>query len=140
MIFGIGTDIVEIKRIEKAVHRNPRILNRLFTDAEIDYFKLRGMKPQHIAGSFSAKEAIVKAMGTGIRGFCWRDIELLRGSTGKPVVKLHNKAKEYAIGQSIGTIFITISHSQSYATAYAVAEYTPVETDSLDENSFVIHH
>jgi len=122
MIFGIGTDIVEIHRVQKALERNPRILNRLFTDYEIAYFQKRNMKMQHIAGSFSAKEAVVKALGTGISGFCWKDVELLRGSSGKPMVKLYNKAKELAAKNKIGTIFISISHSQSHAMATAVAE------------------
>jgi holo-[acyl-carrier-protein] synthase len=125
MIFGIGTDIIEIDRVKKALQRNPRILNRLFTDYEIDYFKSRNMNIQHIAGGFSAKEAVVKALGTGISGFCWKDVELLRGSSGKPMVKLYNKAKEIAVKNKISTIFISISHSQSYAMATAVAELLP---------------
>lgn len=125
MIFGIGTDIVEIHRVEKALERNPKLLNRLFTEYEISYFQKRNMNVQHIAGSFSAKEAVVKALGTGISGFCWKDIELLRGSSGKPMVKLYNKAKEVAAKNKIGTIFISISHSQSHAMATAVAEFLP---------------
>jgi holo-[acyl-carrier-protein] synthase len=122
MIFGIGTDIIEIDRVKKALQRNPRILNRLFTKYEIDYFKSRNMNIQHIAGGFSAKEAVVKALGTGISGFCWKDVELLRGTSGKPMVKLYNKAKEIAVKNKISNIFISISHSQGYAMATAVAE------------------
>lgn len=137
MIFGIGTDIVEISRIKRALERNPKILNRLFTEYEIAYFQKRNMNAQHIAGSFSAKEAVVKALGTGISGFCWKDIELLRGSSGKPMVKLYNKAKEVAVKNKISTVFISISHSQSYATATAVAELLPsVEADVQDELAF----
>jgi phosphopantetheine--protein transferase-like protein len=122
MIFGIGTDIVEIDRVKKALQKNPKILNRLFTDYEITYFKSKNMNIEHIAGGFSAKEAVVKALGTGISGFGWKDVELLRGSSGKPMVKLYNKAKELAVKNKISTIFITISHSKNYATAMAVAE------------------
>lgn len=125
MIFGIGTDIIEIDRVKKALQRNPKILNRLFTDYEITYFNSRNMNIQHIAGGFSAKEAVVKALGTGISGFRWKDVELLRGSSGKPMVKLYNKAKEIAVKNKISTIFVSISHSQNYAMATAVAELLP---------------
>ncbi|OGO78488.1 MAG: hypothetical protein A2Y23_06765 [Clostridiales bacterium GWB2_37_7] len=129
MIFGIGTDIVEIQRVQKALERNPKLLNRLFTEYEIAYFKKRNMNVQHIAGSFSAKEAVVKALGTGISGFSWKDVELLRGSSGKPMVKLYNRAKEIAAKNRISTIFVSISHSQSHAMATAVAEWMPNADD-----------
>ncbi len=78
MIFGIGTDIIEIKRIKKAIARSPRFIERLFTEQELEYYKKKDMKAQHIAGGFSAKEAVLKALGTGLRGFKWKDIEILR--------------------------------------------------------------
>lgn len=137
MIFGIGTDIIEIDRVKKALQRNPKILNRLFTEYEITYFQSRNMNIQHIAGGFSAKEAVVKALGTGIRGFSWKDVEILRGSSGKPMVKLYNKAKEIAAQNKICTISISISHSENYALAVAIAELLPnafVETQ--DEMAF----
>ena len=137
MIFGVGTDIVEIHRVKKALQRNPKILNRLFTDYEITYFQSRNMNIQHIAGGFSAKEAVVKALGTGIRGFNWKDVELLRGSSGKPMVKLYNKAKEIAAKNKISTVFISISHSEQYAMAMAVAELLPeASMDIQDEMAF----
>ena len=134
MIFGIGTDIVEIDRIKKALQRNPKILNRLFTDYEITYFKSRNMNIQHIAGGFSAKEAVVKALGTGLRGFNWKDVELLRGSSGMPMVKFYNRAKAIASENRISTVFISISHSENYAVAVAVAELLPgTPTEVQDE-------
>ncbi|MDF2839640.1 MAG: acpS [Clostridia bacterium] len=137
MIFGIGTDIIEIDRLKKAIKRNPKILNRLFTDYEIEYFKSRSMNVQHIAGSFSAKEAVVKSLGTGISGFCWKDVELLRGSSGKPMVKLYNNAKKLAAKNKIGIIFISISHSQSHAMATAVAELLPsADVEARNELAF----
>jgi len=125
MIFGIGTDIIEIDRVKKALQRNPKILNRLFTEYEITYFQSRNMNIQHIAGGFCAKEAVVKALGTGIRGFSWKEVEILRGSSGKPMVKLYSKAKEIASKSKICTISISISHSESYAMAVAIAELLP---------------
>lgn len=122
MIFGIGTDIVEIERIKRAVERNPKLLTRLFTQNELSYFEKRNMNVEHIAGGFSAKEAILKALGTGLSGLSWKEIEVLRGDTGKPMVKLYGKAKEYAMESCIGNIFISISHCRDYAMATAIAE------------------
>lgn len=125
MIFGIGTDIMEIDRVKRALQRNPKILYRLFTEYEITYFQSRNMNIQHIAGGFSAKEAVVKALGTGIRGFSWKDVEILRGSSGKPMVKLYNKAKEIAAKNKICTISVSISHSENYSMAVSIAELLP---------------
>ena len=80
-------DIVEIERVEKALQRNKRFLDKLFTKEEIDYFKSKGLKTETIAGNFSAKEAISKALGTGIRNFNFKEIEILRDKKGKPIVK-----------------------------------------------------
>lgn len=137
MIFGIGTDIIEIDRVKNALQRNPKILKRLFTEYEIIYFQSRNMNIQHIAGGFSAKEAVVKALGTGIRGFSWKDVEILRGSSGKPMVKLYNNAKEIATQNKISVISISISHSENYAMAVAIAELLPdAFVETLDEMAF----
>jgi holo-[acyl-carrier-protein] synthase len=137
MIFGTGTDIMEIDRVKKAIQRNPRLLDRLFTECEITYFQSRNMNVQHIAGGFCAKEAVVKALGTGVRGFAWRDVEILRGKSGKPMVKLYNKAKEIAADSNISTIFISISHSENYAMAIAIAELLPDDfMKAQDETAF----
>lgn len=137
MIFGIGTDIIEIDRVKNALQRNPKILKRLFTEYEIIYFQSRNMNIQHIAGGFSAKEAVVKALGTGIRGFSWKDVEILRGSSGKPMVKLYNNAKEIATQKKISVISISISHSENYAMAVAIAELLPdAFVETLDEMAF----
>lgn len=137
MIFGTGTDIMEIHRVKKALQRNPKILNRLFTEYEITYFKSRNMNAQHIAGGFCAKEAVVKALGTGVRGFRWTDVEILRGNSGKPMVKLYNKAKEIAADNNISTIFISISHSENYAMAIAIAELLPdIFMEAQNETTF----
>lgn len=122
MIFGIGTDIIEIKRIKKAINRSPRFIERLFTEQELEYYKKKEMKAQHIAGGFSAKEAVLKALGTGLRGFRWKDIEILRGSAGKPIVRFGGNIKQFMEDNGIGIIHVTISHSKDFATATAVAE------------------
>jgi len=122
VIFGIGTDIIEIRRITKALSRNPGFAERLFTGHELEYYKKKNMKAQHIAGGFSAKEAVLKALGTGLKGFRWKDIEILRSSSGKPVVRFGGSVRQFAADNGIGAIHITISHSRSFATATAVAE------------------
>ncbi len=122
MIFGIGTDIVEIKRVKMAVLRNPKFAERLFTEQELEYYKKKDMKAQHLAGGFSAKEAVLKALGTGLRGFRWKDIEILRGSSGKPMVRFGGNVKQFVEDNGIGIIHVTISHSRDFATATAVAE------------------
>lgn len=122
MIFGIGTDIVEIDRVQQAVQKNPKLLERLFTPRELEYFKRRNMKAENIAGGFAAKEAILKSLGTGLSGMSWKEIEVLRDDAGKPVVRFSGKALEYAERKSIGNVFISISHSRSHAMATAVAE------------------
>ena len=121
MIIGIGTDIIEIERIMKAVERNENFLNKLFTEKEIEYFKLKKKAPNVIAGNFAAKEAVSKAVGTGFRSFGLKDIEVLRDELGKPFVNISDKIYE-VIGKKNITIHISISHSIENAIAYAVME------------------
>lgn len=125
MIFGIGTDIIEIKRIKKAILRSPRFVERLFTEQELEYYKSRDMKVQHIAGGFSAKEAVLKALGTGLKGFRWKDIEVLRVMGGKPIVRFGGSIKKFIEDNRIAVIHVTISHSKEFATASAIAEILP---------------
>lgn len=130
MIYGIGTDIIEIERIKKAISRSPRFAERLFTEQELEFYKKKDMKVHHIAGGFSAKEAVLKALGTGLRGFRWKDIEILRGSIGKPIVRLGGNVKQFIEDNGIGVIHVTISHSKDFATATAVAEVS-IERESI---------
>jgi len=121
MVKGIGVDIIEIERIKKAVEKSDRFVKRLFTENEIEYFKSKNMKAETIAGNFAAKEAIVKALGTGLRGFQWTDIEVLRDELGKPVVHLQGGAKTVATDRGITEIMLSISHCKEYAVANGVA-------------------
>lgn len=122
MIIGIGTDIIEIKRIECALERNSSFINKLFTENEIDYLKSRKMRPESVAGRFAAKEAVSTALGTGIRGFEFKDIEIDKNTLGKPIVSLRGEAKK--LGEKLGNykIHLSISHSKENAIAYAVLE------------------
>ena len=107
-IFGIGIDIIEIDRIENAIKKNPRFLERNFTEKEVLYFK---------ENNFASKEAISKAIGTGIRGFKLKDIEILRDELGKPIVNTYNNLSEICIKYNIKEIKVSISHSKNYAVA-----------------------
>lgn len=121
MIIGIGTDIIEINRIEKVIMRTSSFIQKSFTNNEIEYFKLKGLKGNVIAGNFAAKEAISKALGMGFRGFGLQDIEVLRDQLGKPVVNLSNKIYDLLDIKEFN-IHVSISHSKGNAIAYAVME------------------
>ena len=126
MIIGIGVDIIEIERVRQAIQNNKKFLSKLFTEREIDYFISRNMNSEVIAGNFAAKEAVSKALGTGIRGFSFKDIEILRNELGKPEVILHNGAN--LIGNKLVEnnnslrVHLSISHNNSSAIAYSVLE------------------
>lgn len=121
MIIGIGTDIIEIERIEIAVKRTKGFINKLFTENEINIFESRGFKSEVIAGNFAAKEAVSKALGTGFRGFGVKDIEILRDELGKPVVNLNSNVYEILKRKDVN-IHLSISHNRTSAIAYAVME------------------
>lgn len=120
MIIGIGTDIIEIDRIENAINKNNSFLEKVFTAKEIEMFKSRNMRSEVIAGNFAVKEAVSKALGTGFRGFSLTDIEVLRDELGKPIVFLSKDIKklisvEYRLN-------ISISHNKTSAIAFAILE------------------
>nr|WP_113885975.1 holo-ACP synthase [Clostridium butyricum]AXB83556.1 holo-ACP synthase [Clostridium butyricum] len=121
MIIGIGTDIIEIERIEIAVKRTKGFINKLFTENEINIFESRGFTSEVIAGNFAAKEAVSKALGTGFRGFGVKDIEILRDELGKPVVNLNSNVYEILKRKDVN-IHLSISHNRTSAIAYAVME------------------
>ena len=120
MIVGIGNDIIEIERIEKAISKEG-FKNKVYTQKELENIEKRGNRTETYAGIFSAKEAISKAIGTGVREFSLTDLEILNDDLGKPYVLvsekldkiLRNKKENYQIE-------ISISHSKKYATAIAI--------------------
>ena len=121
MIYGIGTDIIEIERIHKALNRNLKLLDKLFSEKELEMLKKKKYKPESVAGNFSAKEAAMKAVGTGLRGFQLKDVQILRDELNKPVVVPQGKFLDFCNEHSIGEIMVSISHSKNYATATAIA-------------------
>ena len=115
-----GVDIIEIHRIKQVLDRyGERFLNRLFTPNEIDY--CNGRAP-NLAGRFAAKEATMKALGTGARGVSWKDIEVVRADSGAPSVKLYGRAENRAERLRVVEISVSISHSREYAVAFVVAQ------------------
>jgi holo-[acyl-carrier protein] synthase len=123
-IIGIGTDIIECLRIAQMIERHGELfINRVYTRHEIQYCQSRKMATQHFAGRWAAKEAILKAIGTGWRrGISWRDVEVLNAEGGQPAATLHAGALEAAERLGIEEVLISISHCRSHATAYAVAQ------------------
>lgn len=120
MITGLGIDIIEIERIEKAIHKNARFLEKIFTEHENAMFRNKHMKVETIAGNFAAKEAVSKVLGSGVAGFRWTDIEILRETDGKPYVILHRGALRRAEERGIEKIEVSISHNKTTAIANAI--------------------
>jgi holo-[acyl-carrier protein] synthase len=116
---GLGNDIVEIDRIRKAIDAHGiRLLNRLFTKKEQDYCLKHQDPIPHFAGRFSAKEAIVKALGSGFgKHASWLDIEILNGPKGKPEVRLSPRVMKQFKNPKI---ILSISHCETFATAVAI--------------------
>ena len=119
-ILDIGIDIVEIHRIKDIMQKNPRFLDTIFTENEMKYFKSTGFKAETIAGNFAAKEAVSKSIGTGIRNFNFRDIEVIRDEIGKPIVKTYNNLRQICIDYNVLEIKVSISHGRDYAVANAM--------------------
>ena len=114
-----GVDIIEIDRVQHSLERfGERFLNRVYTAAEQAY--CRGRPPQ-LAGRFAAKEAVSKALGTGIRRIHWRNIEILPNRAGAPRVTLHGPARERYESLGLASMEVSISHSRENAVAVAIA-------------------
>jgi len=122
-VLGVGTDITECLRIAQMIERHGELLvGRVYTPLEIDYCRSRRMATQHFAGRWAAKEAVLKALGTGWRrGISWRDIEIRNNLGGRPQAFLKGGTQEIAERLGIRCILVSISHCRSHATAYAVA-------------------
>lgn len=121
MIKGIGIDLLEVERIQKAIQKEG-FLDRYFTKKEQEMFQQHHMNPQKIAGNFSTKEAVVKMFGTGFREIRLIDIEVLRDGLGKPIVKLENAGEALRLQLGIDNIWVSISNTKGYVTAVAIGE------------------
>ena len=120
MILGIGNDIIEIERVEKAILKEG-FKNKVYTQKELENIEKRGNRTETYAGIFSAKEAISKAIGTGVREFSLTDLEILNDDLGKPYVVVSEKLDKIIKSKKEDyQIEISISHSKKYATAMAI--------------------
>jgi holo-[acyl-carrier protein] synthase len=124
MIVGLGVDITEVDRIEAAIERRGRrFLERLFTPTEIGYCQTHRHRAERFAGRFAAKEAAMKALGTGwARGVRWVDIEVVRERGGKPTLKLSGESRSIADCLGVKNIALTITHTGNTALAVVIFE------------------
>src|SRR6202521_684469 len=124
MIIGLGVDITEVDRIDAAIARYGRaFLQRIFTPSEIAYCEKHRNRSERFAGRFAAKEAAMKALGTGwARGVRWVDIEVIRELSGKPTLKLSGASREIADRLGVTNIALTITHSGNTALAQVIFE------------------
>lgn len=122
MITGIGTDMVEIDRIRRAIERNPHFLERVYTQQEIACCQRKANCWQSFAARFAAKEAVCKALGTGIGPVGLKEIEVINAAGGQPQAMLYGKAQALAQSRNIQRVHISLSHSEAYAIATAVLE------------------
>ena len=123
MTLASGVDIIEISRVRQVFERyGRRFLERVYTTDEISYCRGR---PPNLAARFAAKEATMKALGTGVRGVSWKDIEVVRHESGAPSIRLHGRGKLRAQRLGVREISLSLSHSREYAVAFVVLQREP---------------
>jgi holo-[acyl-carrier protein] synthase len=124
MIVGTGIDIAEVPRIRASLERfGARFMRRIYTDEEIRYCQSKANAAERFAGRFAAKEAGMKALGTGWNhGVRWRDIEVLRKPGSRPTLQFHGKAAEFAARLCVKNISLSITHTAEQAMAMVILE------------------
>ena len=124
MIYGIGVDLIEIERMAQAIARTgPRLIERLYTDVEQAYCRTQHLPYACYAARFAAKEALLKALGTGLREHMrWRDIEVWRDDLGKPSLRLYGYLHERCVTEGIQHVHLSLSHSATCAIAQVILE------------------
>lgn len=114
----IGIDVVEIERIEEAIKRwGEKFLNRIYTESEL---VICGDRVSSLSCRFAGKEAVMKALGTGVKGVGWREVEILADNRGKPVVQLYGRAKNRAAELDLEEFSISLSDTRQFALAVAI--------------------
>jgi holo-[acyl-carrier protein] synthase len=124
MIVGTGIDIAEVPRIREAIERHgERFLKRIFTEGEIEYCESKANRVERYAARFAAKEAGMKAIGTGWNhGVRWRDLEVARQPGGRPTLLLHGKAAEFAAKLGATNVALSLTHTAEQAFAQVILE------------------
>jgi holo-[acyl-carrier protein] synthase len=122
MIIGTGIDIVEISRLKNAAKKwQKNFLSKIFTDNELEYSNEKTSSYQHLAARFAAKEAVLKALGSGLTSRMeWRDIEVWNEKSGKPNVRLSGEVERISQSKGVSNIIISMSHTRTYAVASVV--------------------
>lgn len=124
MIVGTGIDITEVPRIAESIERfGDRFIRRVFTEGEIQYCDSKANRIERYAARFAAKEASMKALGTGwSRGIRWRDIEVYRQPGSRPTIRFHGKAAEFAAKLKAQNVALSLSHTPTQAIASVILE------------------
>jgi len=118
----VGVDIVGVERVARLVSAHPSAMEELFTPAEQAYCLRKRRRMEHLAGRFAGKEAVLKAIGTGMRRrMHWTEVEIVDGVAGRPRVELHGEVAEQARRLGVHGLDVSISHSDGLALAHAVA-------------------
>jgi holo-[acyl-carrier protein] synthase len=129
---AVGIDIIEVSRVRKVFeHHGERFLQRVFTENEVR--QCRG-KPERLAGRFAAKEAISKALGTGIHGVAWREMEVVQLRSGRPSVRLHGNAKRRAELLGLSAFDVSMADLKDFSIAVAIAIQTSRPATPPTEN------
>jgi holo-[acyl-carrier protein] synthase len=124
MILGTGIDITEVPRVAESISRfGDRFLHRIYTDGEIRYCESKANRVERYAARFAAKEAAMKALGTGwSRGIRWRDIEVYRQPGRRPTIRFHGRAAEFAANMGVKNVSLSLSHTAEQAIASVILE------------------
>ena len=120
-MIGIGVDLCEVDRMRMALDRTPSLRARVFTDEEQAYCDQRRDPTERYAARFAAKEAVAKALGTGIGVVAWTEIEIIRGPQRQPELRLHGTAARLAAELGLSEWAVSLSHTHQHAVAFAVA-------------------
>lgn len=123
MIIGIGTDLFEVERMKSRIEKQPSFIDGIFTTNEINYCNQFKNKAQRFAARYAAKEALLKALGTGWRyGITFKDINIVNDDLGKPSIELSGIAKNIADKLKVTSIHLSMSHTNSLANAYVILQ------------------
>lgn len=119
-----GVDLVPVARIDRLIREQPDILASVFTERELDYCAGKRRRTEHLAARFAAKEAVLKALGTGIgRDMAWTDIEVVKDLTGRPTPRLHGATAALATRLGVQSLDVSLSHTTELAIAQAVVVF-----------------
>lgn len=130
MRLRVGVDVVGVERMARLVDENEGIADTIFTAAEQDYCRGKRRSAEHMAGRFAAKEAVLKAFGTGIgKRMRWTDVEIVHGTGGRPRVRLHGEVAAWVARRGLADLDVTLAHSAGIAVAHALAVWDGTEAD-----------